>query len=159
MSTVGMLSALAVGQLAPDFRLKSHRGDEVSLSSYHGRKNVVLFFVRTYTCYSCREHVHHLVRLYNEFQKYDAEVLVILNADQQAAIGYADITRAPFPVLSDPDHSIYEQYGLHKVMLLSTRSGSVVVDKDGKISYLRALTNPWAWRTETQNLIEHLKSL
>ena len=82
-----------------------------------------------------------------------------MHADLQSAIGYADITHAPFPVLADPDHSVYDQYGLARIMLLSTRSGSVIVDKGGKISYIRSLANPWAWRQETQNLIVHVQGL
>ncbi len=36
--------ALAVGQMAPDFTLKSHDGRVVRLSDYRGRENVVLAF-------------------------------------------------------------------------------------------------------------------
>tara|TARA_B100000029_G_scaffold456482_1_gene484525 strand:+ start:130 stop:279 length:150 start_codon:yes stop_codon:yes gene_type:complete len=31
-----------VGDLAPDFTLRSHTGDEVTLSQYKGEKNVVI---------------------------------------------------------------------------------------------------------------------
>jgi peroxiredoxin len=38
-------STLEVGDKAPDFELASHRGDEkVRLSSFQGKKNVVLVF-------------------------------------------------------------------------------------------------------------------
>ncbi|MBI4787920.1 MAG: redoxin domain-containing protein [Chloroflexi bacterium] len=36
--------ALEVGQLAPDFVLKSHLGQTVRLSEYRGKRNVVLAF-------------------------------------------------------------------------------------------------------------------
>jgi peroxiredoxin (alkyl hydroperoxide reductase subunit C) len=36
--------ALKVGEHAPDFVLKSHQGDTISLSSYQDDKNVVLVF-------------------------------------------------------------------------------------------------------------------
>ncbi len=35
---------LQVGQVAPDFTLKSHTGQLVRLSDYRGKKNVVLAF-------------------------------------------------------------------------------------------------------------------
>jgi len=35
---------LKVGEKAPDFALKSHLGEEVRLSDYLGRRNVVLVF-------------------------------------------------------------------------------------------------------------------
>jgi peroxiredoxin len=36
--------ALAVGQMAPDFTLKSQDGSMVRLGDYHGKKNVVMAF-------------------------------------------------------------------------------------------------------------------
>ncbi len=36
--------ALKVGQLAPEFTLKSHSGNEVRLSDFLGKKNIVLAF-------------------------------------------------------------------------------------------------------------------
>lgn len=36
--------ALKAGDVAPDFNLKSHLEDEVSLSQFKGKKNVVLAF-------------------------------------------------------------------------------------------------------------------
>jgi peroxiredoxin Q/BCP len=148
---------LEVNQLAPNFTLPAHDGRTISLADYHGQKNVVLFFVRAYSCYSCREHVSYLGRMYREFQKLNAEVLVIIHADPDIALGYADVTRAPFPVLADVDHAIYEQYGLSKVLVFSTRTASVIVDQDGNIRYIKTLTNPWAWRSETERLLDSLR--
>ena len=36
--------AIEVGDQAPDFTLRSHLGDDVTLSQYRGEKNVVLSF-------------------------------------------------------------------------------------------------------------------
>ncbi len=36
--------AKAIGQLAPDFSLKSHDGREIRLSDFRGKQNVVLAF-------------------------------------------------------------------------------------------------------------------
>jgi len=41
-------SALAVGDIAPDFHLPTSASREIALSDYHGSKHVVLFFVRAY---------------------------------------------------------------------------------------------------------------
>ena len=148
-----------IGELAPNFTLKSHAGETISLEDFRGEKNVIVFFVQTYTCVSCRTHVGHLGTLYPKFQDTDTEVLVVLNGDVNDIQGYADVTQAPFPILADPDHTIYELYGLNKVFLLSTRTASAVVDKSGALSYLKTATNTWGWRQESQNLIQHLETL
>jgi peroxiredoxin len=36
--------SVEVGELAPDFELPSHRGDQVRLSSFRGKKNVFIAF-------------------------------------------------------------------------------------------------------------------
>jgi peroxiredoxin len=37
-----------IGSLAPNFRLKTSNGQEIALSDFRGRSNVILFFVREY---------------------------------------------------------------------------------------------------------------
>jgi peroxiredoxin len=44
-SVASATQTLKVGDMAPDFELKGHRGDEkVRLSDFRGKKNVVLVF-------------------------------------------------------------------------------------------------------------------
>ncbi len=144
---------------APDFTLTGHNDKTYSLSDFLGKKNVILFFVRTYACMLCREHTRHLGKIYSQIQDKDTEVLVILNSDKLGAQGYADVTNAPFPVLADPDHQVYDLYGLNKLIVLSTRTGSVIVDKAGNLSYLRNSVFPWGWSTENENLLAHLDKI
>ena len=40
---------LHIGQGAPDFTLKSHLGEKVTLSSYHGQNVVLAFFPMAFT--------------------------------------------------------------------------------------------------------------
>jgi len=37
-----------IGSIAPDFKLKATNGQEIALSDFRGKKNVVLFFIREY---------------------------------------------------------------------------------------------------------------
>ena len=37
-----------IGSIAPDFKLKATNGQEIALSDFHGKRNVVLFFIREY---------------------------------------------------------------------------------------------------------------
>lgn len=43
------MAALSVGDRAPDFTLRSHRDDEVTLSSLRGSNVVVAFFPLAFT--------------------------------------------------------------------------------------------------------------
>lgn len=44
-----MPNRLEVGQIAPDFRLPSHQGGDVQLSSLRGRNVVIAFFPQAWT--------------------------------------------------------------------------------------------------------------
>jgi len=37
-----------IGSIAPNFKLKASNGQEISLSDFRGKSNVVLFFIREY---------------------------------------------------------------------------------------------------------------
>ena len=37
-----------IGSFAPDFRLQATNGQEITLSDFRGKRNVVLFFIREY---------------------------------------------------------------------------------------------------------------
>jgi|GEM_PF-404165 len=154
-----MVAALDINNQAPDFSLESHTGDTITLNQFMGNNHVILFFVRTTYCYACRQHVEQLARMYSEFQAKGAEVLVLVHATANEVKQYAKSVSAPFPVLADPDHTVYDAYGLDKVFLLATRTGSVMVKKDGTIQYIKSATNPWGWREESVTLLKQLNAL
>jgi peroxiredoxin len=37
-----------IGSIAPDFKLKATNGQEIALSDFRGKSNVVLFFIREF---------------------------------------------------------------------------------------------------------------
>lgn len=37
-----------IGSFAPDFKLKATNGQDIALSDFRGKKNVVLFFIREF---------------------------------------------------------------------------------------------------------------
>ncbi len=117
-----------IGSAAPDFRLSATNGQHIALSDFHGKTNVVLFFIRETTCFQCRIHVNQLGRMYDQFKEAGAEILVILGEDVDKARKYADGINLPFPILSDPNRDIYLLYELEKYFLLYQRTASLVID-------------------------------
>ena len=37
-----------IGSIAPDFKLMATNGQEIALSDFRGKQNVILFFIREY---------------------------------------------------------------------------------------------------------------
>ncbi|MBL8091380.1 MAG: peroxiredoxin family protein [Anaerolineales bacterium] len=148
-----------IGSLAPNFSLLATNGQEISLTDFRGKSNVVLFFIRETSCWQCRTHVTQLGKMYNDFKEAGAEVLVILGEGIEKAKAYADGIKLPFPILCDPDRAVYHLYELEKYFLLFQRTASLVIDKDGVVRYLKRTTVPNVWLQESRELYGFVLSL
>ncbi|HEY6409847.1 MAG TPA: peroxiredoxin family protein [Ktedonobacteraceae bacterium] len=133
----------AVGSLAPNFTLAGSSG-QISLSDYIGKQYVVLYFMREFSCSLCQKHVAQLKQMYSTLQSLSTAVLVIGGGSREKAEHLATKLQLPFPVLADADREVYHRYGLEKVMFSLQRSGIIVVDRQGHVSYLRPTTIPIA---------------
>lgn len=107
----------------------------------------------------CRSHAAQLGRLYQEFKAANCEILLILGAPFAKARRYAKILDLPFPVLSDPERTVYHRYGLEKALVFIQRTASIVIDRQGVIHYLKTTTNPMVWLQESRELLSFVKSM
>ena len=148
-----------IGSLAPDFKLLATNGQNVSLTDFRGKNNVIVFFIRETTCPQCRTHVAQLGRMYEQFKEAGTEVIAILGEGIEKAREYADGIGLPFPILCDPDRAVYNLYELEKYFLLFQRTASLVVDKDGIVRYLKRTTVPNVWLQESRELLGFILSL
>ena len=97
--------------------------------------------------------------MYGDFQEAGADVIVILGDTPERARKYAELVKAPFPVLADPDRAVYHSFDLEKAYLLIQRTASVIVDHHGVIQYLKRATNPQLWREESHELLKTVQGL
>jgi peroxiredoxin len=107
----------------------------------------------------CRAHVSQLGKLYEQFKGAGAEIIVILGEDVEKARKYAEGSKLPFPILSDPDRAVYQLYELEKYFLLFQRTASLVIDRQGIVRYLKRTTVPNVWLQETRELYGFVDSL
>ena len=94
-----------------------------------------------------------------DFQKADAEVVVILGDTRERAVKYAKQLKVPFPVLADPDRAVYQAFDLEKVAFVIQRTASVIVDREGVIRYIKRAANPMTWLQESRELLEFVINL
>lgn len=152
-----MVGELRVGDLAPDFTLPNADGDETSLSEHSGHE-VVLYFIREFGCSICRRHSAGLGRLYQEFKKAGAEVLLVTPGNTQRAKAYAASLGLPFTVLADAGREIYRLYGLDRMALgLIQRSEIFVINPDGIIRIAQGHGLPTAV-PDADEVLEAVKS-
>jgi peroxiredoxin len=101
----------------------------------------------------CRYHVAQLGRLNDEFEKAGVQILVIIGATLERARRYAELLKAPFPVLADPERKIYHQFELTKNFIGIQHTASVIVDPNGVITYIKRAMNPMTWLQESKELV------
>jgi peroxiredoxin Q/BCP len=129
---------LKEGTMAPDFTLVADGGGEVTLSDYRG-KQVVLYFYPKDDTPGCTTEACNFRDDYSEILAAGAVVLGVSPDTIKSHDKFKGKYDLPFPLLSDPDHEIAEQYGAwgEKKMYGRTYMGIIrstyVIDRDGKI--------------------------
>lgn len=126
------VSALEVGDLAPDFSLEASDGKTYRLSEFRGESAVVVaWFPRAFTrgctleCRSLAEN-GHLLREF-EVAYFMASVDPVETNREFAAENSAD-----FPLLSDPDRTVAEAWGVLGPAGFANRH-TVYIGKDGRV--------------------------
>src|SRR2546429_803068 len=72
----------SVGSLAPDFILAGSSG-QIRLSDYLGKQNVVLYFMREFSCSWCQKHIAQLKQMYSALQSRNTAVLCICRGGRE----------------------------------------------------------------------------
>jgi thioredoxin-dependent peroxiredoxin len=102
---------LNVGDQAPDFTLKNDAGEDVTLSTLRGKPVILYWYPRDDTP-GCTVEACSFRDAYAEFQRAGAVVLGVSTDDTKSHEKFKTKYSLPFPLLSDPEHQVAEQYGV-----------------------------------------------
>ena len=115
-----------VGDLAPDFSLTSSAGREVTLSRFRGDW-VLLHFVPD------RRDFNALGEAQADLVRIGVTMLGVCRDNPQSLRAHAQRDSIPFELLADATGEISAIYGLYDPAATASRSGFVVVDRNGKV--------------------------
>ena len=101
----------AKGQLIRDFTLTSTLGQEISLSDYRGRSNLVLVFAGGSVDNPDLKVLAEIAADHNRFQDEQTQVLAIMQCTQERAARISQVANLPFPLLVDEDGRIHRSAG------------------------------------------------
>ena len=126
---------VAVGQDAPEFSLQDQHGNEVTLSSFRGRDNVVLVFYPFTFTGVCEGELCRIRDDRSDFTAKKAQVVAISCDSRHAQKRWADEQGYDFPVLSAfwPHGAVARAYGVFNEALGCANRATFVIDKDGKL--------------------------
>ena len=125
--------SLSIGQLAPDFTLVNQFGESVTLSSFKGKKNVVVVFYPFSFTGTCTGELCALRDDLSFFQNDNAELLAISCDSVFVQKVFATQESYNFPVLSDfwPHGAVTKAYGIFNEASGCPDRGTFIIDKEG----------------------------
>jgi peroxiredoxin Q/BCP len=102
---------LEVGETAPDFELYDQSGILHRLADYRG-KYVLLYFYPKDDTPGCTKEACSFRDDYSQYQKAGIPILGVSPDSQESHTKFSLKYDLPFTLLSDPDHSVCEAYGV-----------------------------------------------
>ena len=102
---------LEVGMKAPEFTLPDQNGNPVSLSDFAGKKVVLYFYPRDNTP-GCTRQACAFAAAHEEFRRRDVAVIGISRGSAASHRKFADKHALPFTLLSDPELTAIQAYGV-----------------------------------------------
>lgn len=151
---VGLLSlsmeawAVEVGEVAPDFTLKSFEGENLRLEEHRGKVLLVNFWASW--CGPCRQEMPILDRIHQRYEAMDFAVLGV-NVDKQEKLArrVADKSGVSFPLLLDEGQSVSDTYDLKGMPY------TLLIDRTGEVRYIHTGYKPG----DERHYIDRLKAL
>ena len=123
--------SVKVGDKAPDFTLPSQMGDNVTLSEYFGKKNIVLYFYPMDDSPGCTKEACTFRDSYEELTSLDAEVLGVSAQSVESHKSFATHFELPFLLLSDADNKVRKLYCVRSTMGIIPGRVTFIIDKQG----------------------------
>jgi len=128
----GEMTALKIGDKAPEFKLKNHDGKEYELAKVtKEHKYTVVMFVST-ECPVSNAYNQRMEQIYDSFYTKDVAVLALNSnkaEDVKAIASHAKTHGFKFPVLKDEKNKVADLYGAQ------VTPETYVIDSNGKILY------------------------
>ncbi len=138
---------LTEGSTAPDFTLPDKDNNDVTLSSFRGKKVVLYFYPRDNTP-GCTRQACAFAANYNSFSEHNAVVIGISKDSVSSHFRFAEKNALPFILLSDPNLTAIRDYGVwqEKKLYGKTSMGIVrttfIIDEDGVVRKIMPKVKP-----------------
>ncbi|MBV1932954.1 MAG: thioredoxin-dependent thiol peroxidase [Porticoccaceae bacterium] len=133
-----------IGNIAPAFKLKNQREEDVSLKDFRDKKNVVLYFYPKAQTPGCIVQACGIRDARDDFEKLDTVVLGLSPDPIKRLVNFETKQSLNFDLLSDEDHAVADKYGVWDLKKFMGREymgilrTTFIIGKDGRLKYVMA---------------------
>ena len=129
--------SLTIGSPVPDFTLKNQFGEDVTLSSFKGNKNVVVLFYPVAFSGICTGELCGLRDDLAAFQNDDVQLVAISCDPMYSLKAFGEAEGYKFPLLADfwPHGGVAKAYGVFDEARGCAVRGTFVIDKQGNLTW------------------------
>ncbi len=138
---------LEIGTKAPNFTLKDKDGNDISLSDFIG-KRVVLYFYPKDNTPGCTRQACAFAGAYKGFTDKNVQVIGISRDSIASHQKFAEKYNLPFVLLSDPERTAIEAYGvwqekkLYGKVSMGVVRTTFIIDENGNIAHVMKKVKP-----------------
>lgn len=158
--------SVKVGDTYKNFTLKNHRLEDVTLSDFVGKKNIVLLFFPFVNTGVCEKELCQTRDSLQDYQQLDATVFGISVDSPFAQKLWNEKLNFGFDLLSDFNKEVCQSYGVLDENWLAGKFGykgvakrsAFVIDKNGIVQYVEVLDDP-SKEPDYQKIKETLSNL
>jgi len=147
------------GQPAPNFALKAHTGEDVTLEQFRGSKNVLLIFYPLDFSPTCSMQLPEFSAMKEDFDALDT---VILGINRDSAWTHKAWVREygiEVPLLSDMLLETAKNYGVQIAERGVSKRATFVIDKAGIVVLQHVETNTGDFTLHADDVLEKMKTL
>ena len=141
MTATQLQNSPQVGDVAPDFSAASTGGGEVKLSSYRGRKNVLLAFFPLAFTGTCSKELVCFTEDFDQFAREGVEILPI-SVDSTASLAeFKKKLQMKTELLSDFKRDVSRAYGVLNEERFYSNRAYFLIDREGRVRWTHVERN------------------
>jgi thioredoxin-dependent peroxiredoxin len=130
------MKKVEVGSSVPQFTLPDQNGNEFSINSVIGKKNLVIYFYPKDDSPGCTKEACAFRDQFEVFNEADAMIIGISGQSVESHKQFAEKYHLTFTLLSDEGDKVRKLFGVPSSLGMIPGRVTYIVDKSGKVVYV-----------------------